>query len=219
MASRIIEKDHPGIQSFPWKSISAPSPLVEPKVAEIIPDPEPDLVADERAEKELVEKIEAAFREGYQQGSGDGYKKAQTQIEPMMERLAKTISELASTRSSLRREAETDVVKLSVAIARRILNRELSVDPEALVGMVNVALSRLDKREVHRVSVHPQEALPVQNALSRIGLASSVEIISDPKLESGSLLFETSRGTLDASVQTQLKEIERGLVDRAASRS
>ncbi len=110
------------------------------------------------------------------------------------------------------------MVKLSVAIARRILNRELSVDPEALVGMANVALSRLDKREVHRVYVHPQEASSVQNALGRIGLAS-VEIVSDPKLESGSLLFETSRGTLDASIHTQLKEIECGLVDRAASRS
>ena len=38
--------------------------------------------------------------------------------------------------------------------------------------------------------------------------------IPDPSREVGSIVFETQRGDLDASVESQLNEIERGLADR-----
>jgi flagellar biosynthesis/type III secretory pathway protein FliH len=40
-----------------------------------------------------------------------------------------------------------------------------------------------------------------------------VEVLSDPSREVGSVIFETARGDLDASVDSQLREIERGLAD------
>jgi flagellar assembly protein FliH len=41
-----------------------------------------------------------------------------------------------------------------------------------------------------------------------------VEVIADPSAEPGAVIFETDRGNLDASLESQLKEIERGLADR-----
>jgi flagellar assembly protein FliH len=40
-----------------------------------------------------------------------------------------------------------------------------------------------------------------------------LELVSDAKLPRGSAIFETSRGDLDASIDTQLLEIERGFTD------
>jgi flagellar biosynthesis/type III secretory pathway protein FliH len=40
-----------------------------------------------------------------------------------------------------------------------------------------------------------------------------VEVLADPALEPGSVRLESAAGTLDASVDTQLEEIERGFAD------
>ena len=41
-------------------------------------------------------------------------------------------------------EAEQDVVKLAIAIARRVLHRELTVDPDAILGLVKAALQKIE---------------------------------------------------------------------------
>ena len=45
---------------------------------------------------------------------------------------------------------------LALAIARRILHRELTVAPEALLGLVKAALEKIGGREIHRVRVSPR---------------------------------------------------------------
>ena len=57
--------------------------------------------------------------------------------------------------SRLRAEAEADLVQLSLAIARRVLRRELAIDPEALHGLILGALEKLSGQEISRVRVHP----------------------------------------------------------------
>jgi flagellar biosynthesis/type III secretory pathway protein FliH len=39
-------------------------------------------------------------------------------------------------------------------------------------------------------------------------------VVADSGLERGGVVFETPRGNLDASLETQLLEIQRGLSDR-----
>jgi flagellar biosynthesis/type III secretory pathway protein FliH len=39
-------------------------------------------------------------------------------------------------------------------------------------------------------------------------------VIPDPSRQPGDVVFETERGNLDVSVDSQLREIERGLADR-----
>jgi flagellar assembly protein FliH len=53
----------------------------------------------------------------------------------------------------------------------------------------------------------------VQQELEKIGLPRRVEVIADPGIERGAVILETGRGMLDASVETQLVEIERGFAD------
>ena len=56
----------------------------------------------------------------------------------------------------------------------------------------------------------------LRGALDRFGAQPGLEIYPDPTLRAGDLVFETSLGQLDASVETQLQEIQRGLTDRLA---
>jgi flagellar assembly protein FliH len=94
------------------------------------------------------------------------------------------------------------------------LRREIAVDPDAMHGLVLGALEKLQSQEISRVRVHPEHAALVSACLRQMVAGSSVEVIPDPSRERGAVIFETERGNLDASVESQLREIERGLADR-----
>ena len=54
---------------------------------------------------------------------------------------------------------------------------------------------------------------PVRRQLEAMGLPQRCEVLADPALESGAAILETNHGTLDASAETQMEEIERGFAD------
>jgi len=59
-----------------------------------------------------------------------------------------------------------------------------------------------------------QEARNIEQHLEQARTGARFEVVPEPRLERGAAIFETSRGSLDASVETQLDEIQRGLIDR-----
>jgi flagellar assembly protein FliH len=90
----------------------------------------------------------------------------------------------------------------------------VSADPQSICGIVYAALQRLQNREVSRIRVYPAALQAVRSALERNGGMAAIELIPDALLQSGGIVFETALGELDASVETQLQEIERGFADR-----
>jgi len=155
----------------------------------------------------------SSYQHGFQEGQAAARREAAAHTEAMNLQVARTIEELCGLRQRFRHEAEEDVVALAVAIARRILHRELTVAPEALLGLLKAALEKIELREVHRVRVSRADAPMVAQHLEKMGLPRPIEVIADPGLQRGSAILDSSRGALDASVETQLAEIERGFAD------
>jgi flagellar assembly protein FliH len=169
--------------------------------------PQADPAAD------AAEHIRQAHQEGYEEGQAASRQAYAAQLEALQTKLARTIEEITGLRSRCRHQAEQDTVSLALAVARRILHRELTVSPDALLGLVKAALEKLDAREVHRVRVSRQDAGMVLGFFEKMGLPQRIEVTPDPALAPGSVILDSDRGSLDASVDTQLNEIERGLTD------
>jgi flagellar assembly protein FliH len=148
------------------------------------------------------------------EGEAAGRKRGAAELQPVIDRLARSIEEIGRMRARLRAEAEADLIQLALAIARRVLRRELVIDPEALHGLVLGALEKLGGQEISRVRVHPSHAALVTESLRQNSASAKLEVIADPSRDLGTVIFETPRGNLDASVDSQLQEIERGLADR-----
>jgi len=175
---------------------------------------------DEALERAMAERearwraeMEAARKQAFEQGLEEGRRQAGAQLEAVLGRLARSIEEIAGLKARLRIEAEREVVELAVAVARRVLRRELHVDPEALLGLVKAAMEKASQREMTEVRVHPSHAALVRAHLARIGAPEAIEVVADASLEPGAVILETARGTIDASLETQLEEINRGLTD------
>ena len=167
----------------------------------------------QQLERELQQRVAEAREAGRADGEAQGRAAASASLQPVIERSAVAVRELTEVGTKLRRDAAADLVELAVAIARRILHRECSIDVCTLEGLVQAALDRLDREEVHRVLVHPAQAAAVRKAIAAAS-NRAIEVVEVHNAEPGSLVFETNRGRLDASIETQLREIQRGLADR-----
>jgi flagellar assembly protein FliH len=220
MSSRIRRGEPASAQPIAWPGVGGTwqlpaTPAVVPAVAR-----EAASASADTAEAEAIwrKRVEEERQEGLRQGEAAGLERANAQMKAVVERLARSIEETAAYRRRYREEAERQLLALAMAIARRIIRRELTVDPEALLGVVRVAFEKISLREITEVRVNPAHHALIENFLSQIGSPAAIRVLGDRGLEPGAVLIETSGGTLDASVDTQLEEIGRGFADIARTR-
>lgn len=107
---------------------------------------------------------------------------------------------------------EAEVVKLVLAIAARVLHREVNLDPLLLAGVVRVALEKVaeDSATVLRV---PAGAIELWREVFSKSLGSSLQIVEDERLMAGECVLDTNVGRVELGVSAQLQEIERGFFD------
>src|ERR1700691_1714334 len=217
MLSRILSgAEGSAVPRVHWPSAAGPAPLRNADSGGA-DDAGAEPARDARRIAELERQSEGRAKEsreaGHREGEAAGRAQAAAALQPVLDKLAHGIQEIAALRPQLMREAAADLVGLSLGIARRILHRELSVDPAALEGLVSGALQKLPGQEISRIRIHPELEPGVRQALAREG-RGGLPVVADGTLERGAVLVETARGKLDASLETQLGEIGRGLADR-----
>jgi flagellar assembly protein FliH len=201
------------VQPILWRRAGAepqrqPRPASNPSGAQT---PPPDQSAD--FERQMQARIAAAREQGRAEAENAARHSAMDRVNPVIASFQALIADLTGQGPRLRTEAERDAVKLAVAIARRILHREIAVDPEAVLGLVKAAFAKVEARETHRLRVSPADAALLHEHRGKLNFPPALEIAADGALHPGSAIFETSRGELDASIDTQLAEIDRGLAD------
>jgi flagellar assembly protein FliH len=217
MSSKVRQLDEtPGVEPLVWRQMHASGPTRMGVDTDEPPDSRERLAQLQQQSEQRAREAHAA---GLREGEATGRQRAAAELQPVIDRLARSIEEIGGLRARLRAEAEADLIQLSLAIARRVIRRELAIDPEALHGLVLGALEKLQGQEISRVRVHPGHAALVTESLRRNSASAKVEVIADPSRPVGTVIFETQRGNLDASVESQLQEIERGLADRLRRQS
>jgi flagellar assembly protein FliH len=219
MRSRVLAESAADAQPVTWRQRAASMPSIPARPADPTPDAAPGEVLKLRAR--LIElgaaaeqQARQAYETGLRTGEGTARKALESETRAAIDRLTATILDVAATRTEVIHRAEADLVRLAIEIARRVLHRELTVDTSALQALTNAALQKLQSQEIHRVRVHPAQEKMVRASLLDSGRGEGIEVISDPSQPPGGILFDIGRGALDASVNTQLDEIVRGLTDR-----
>lgn len=153
-----------------------------------------------------------AFAKGFAQGEQAGADAAAQRGEAMLYRLTQTLEELTQVRAQMILQTERQMVQLALAIARRVVQREVSIDPDLLVSIARVALERLGDTAQVRVRLHPDD-YEAAGAARIAGLAgSNVMVLADAHLSRGACRIESDMGMLDAGVDAQLQEIARALL-------
>jgi flagellar assembly protein FliH len=211
-SSRVLRvEEHSGVKPVWWldavTAVVPNGPSREVIALDEIHSLERDQTLDRERERE-------AYQRGFTEGKGVGREQAAAELQPVLDRLTRTLADLSTLRSRICKDAEGDLLKLSISVARRVLHRELTLDPESIEGLIRIALEKLQSRELCRVRLHPDQEPAIRASLERFSNSHKVELIPDPSMHCGDVLFETAHGNIDASIEAQLGEIERGFADR-----
>ena len=158
--------------------------------------------------------IAQAQRAGFEEGMRRGRDEAASEVAAASRQLAENLRQLDALKKRMRNEAEGEVVRLALAVARRILYRELTIDPESIRGIVHAALRSLEHRDLMKVRVASESVDVVRSVFAEAPAQATIEVVPDSRMGRGDIVFETSAGQLDASIDTQLQEIQRGFADR-----
>ncbi len=102
---------------------------------------------------------------------------------------------------------EQAILKLSFAIAKQIVRRELKQDPTQLIAIIREALKKLpiDSGNI-TIWLHPEDEAIITAALSKGSDAEQTDwqIKSNPTIERASCRVDTENSTVDASIDKQI---------------
>ncbi len=169
-------------------------------------------------EAELKERLAAERAKGFAEAELLMKQKLEQHAQEMQAKLSNAITSFGQKQKTYFECVESEIVQLALAIAGKILHREAQVDPLLLTAIVHVALEQLKEGSAATIRVRPEEAARWRDYS---GLQSSnivVNVIEDPELERGDCILDTELGSVNFSLDAQLKEVERGFFDVLAQK-
>jgi len=158
--------------------------------------------------------VEAQLAEAYQQGTAHGRESAERLMADERARLVSTVQDIAGLRRRVLEAAEHDVMQLAVGMARRVLHREVQLEPDILLSMAHVALRRMGDRPVATARLHPEDlaAITTQSAV-----VEGLTLMADPEIPRGGCRLVSSVGEVDLGVDAQMTELSRVLLGELSS--
>jgi flagellar assembly protein FliH len=195
----------------PTASAAAAAVAVDSTVAAApiaAPAGDDSLLADHRERLAALER--EAFTKGYAQGERAGLEAGGKRADAMLRRIAQTIEELGGLRQTLIQETEREMVQLALTLARRVVHREVTLDPELAAALAHVALERLGTTSPATIRLNPDDYTVVAQDSAR-WTGQTVTVVPDPSISRGGCLVESAFGSVDATIEQQFDELSRAL--------
>jgi flagellar assembly protein FliH len=112
---------------------------------------------------------------------------------------------------------EAAAVKLSAAIAEKILHHELSRRPELALPIIREALQLAAGQPHIELHLHPLDLDLLRDcgkeAAGRLAAVGEATLVADENVARGGCLIETRHGVIDARLETQLERITGELLE------
>lgn len=111
-------------------------------------------------------------------------------------------------------KSEPDLVRLAMAVARKLLGGELEARPEAVACIVRDALAGIRQARRVTISVHPSRVPAIRARLHTLELAASceVQVTANEDLDPAGCWIDSDFGIVDARLETRLSTLERALL-------
>lgn len=175
---------------------------------------------------ELQEEVQKAYDQGFTDGQETTRATFQAQIQQHQRWLRNLDSVIADLRSQYTKsilDMEETVISLSIMVAKHVLEREVSLDSEVIITQVRKAINTLDNDIIFKIRLHPSNIETLEKAKSRLindaAMAKQVLLIADESIDQGGCVLETSAGTIDARIKSQLMKISESLMEESQIQS
>jgi len=200
------------------------SEIATARAAEPAPVPEdiPEIVEPAgvvMTEEELDQQLRDAFNRGLQEGKN----LAERGLVNVFRSLRGAAEQVRDLREKVMRESEDELLRLIIMVSRKVILREVKTDRSILEEMVRSAVSGLSERDSVTVRLNPDDYAMITSGHGdyfRQELKSDqMHFKADTAVLPGNCQIDTEMGTIDASIDAQLDEIHRRLLEERSMAS
>lgn len=186
-----------------------------PAPAAILRAPGGDITKVKSEAQKIVDQAQSEAdgirAEAREEGRREGRDEASARIEEALATLNAAVKE----RKKIIRDAEGEILRLSLKIAEQIIRSEVSLHRDVSLNIVSEAIGRVSDREQIIVRASREDAEYLKRYKDRLaGMLDGVKsfsIIEDTNVEPGGCIIETNLGFVDARISTKLKAIGEAL--------
>ena len=163
------------------------------------------------SQEHVMDVEKQAFEQGYAEGERIGKQMGEKMMETIVKRYESGVAQLAEAHKALAEGMEEEVVRLALEISRKVVQRELAMDPDIVSALTSVALKRVSNHQSITLRVSRQDFGRLRVSVATVNPA--VNIKEDPSLERGDFVVDTSQTHLDGRIASQIDAIGRALFD------
>lgn len=166
---------------------------------------------------DAMKKVEASKEEIYRKGIMDGSKQAGDKLSTAFQVLQDTIRQLQQEKSNIWQKSETEIVKLVLAIAQKIVGYEVTNNNYMIEKVVAEAISYVGKHKIVSIRMNPADIAKLKNAPSLtlhpdgggvgLGPDNTFELVADQKISPGGCMVETDFGCIDAQLESRINKV------------
>jgi flagellar assembly protein FliH len=183
------------------------------------------IIVDARTAAERVgagireEARQAGHRDGVASGLEEGRKfghdeaVAQTaeKLAALLERWSKTLDVLQQHMPAHVADAKTDLVRLALAVAERVIHQEAIRDRKVAQSTVEETLRLIGSARKVVLRVHPDEMASLEKYLpdliQKVRTIESADLVADENISPGGCEAQFGAGKVDARLETQIQRI------------
>lgn len=169
-------------------------------------------VARENAASAVEDMRGQGYREGLEQGTREAKEQVRAENEQGIRTISALLEELSSLQAAIVKENESEIVNMIIAVAEKVIGRQLREDPVTVVDMLRGVVEQ-NKREEFIKVVISKDLLPVEAKVSEgikrmiTDLGQQIDVLVESDGQPAGLVVETPGGFTDLSVGSQLENI------------
>jgi flagellar biosynthesis/type III secretory pathway protein FliH len=141
--------------------------------------------------------------------------KVAKRMQTLLPALEQVVREVNDLKGALLVEWESSATKVSLAIAKQIIGREVTRDPQISLDTIRNALRLAAGATEIKLHVNPGDytnlGAQLQKVAATLAKLSPSEIVADQSITAGGCRVETKFGEVDLQIETQLRRIEEEL--------
>lgn len=170
---------------------------------------------EESHAKGYQEGFEQGYQEGLDQGKQTALADMQQTMQVTLEKAERIIKMAENEAKQMILDAERQIVDIALAVASKVLVREIEENPTTILPIVKEALGKVCDQEQIVIRVNPEDyemvLMAKRDLQLMVGRENAVNVSADNIVPLGGCVIDTSLGTVDARLDTKLELVYKAI--------
>ena len=191
-------EDEPRIKKFCFEPFAYKEPGMQAS-PEMIEEAQ-GIVGEARKKAQHIER--EAYEQGFLQGQKDGQEVGERSLDQQVQQFRELVQALVREKEELFRRREQELLDLVLLISRKVVGRELKIQPEAIQDIIAGGFRILADTEDIKLRLNPQDHELLEWA-AKDNWPADVQLVADGTIEPGGFIMETTSGDIDGTLENR----------------